>query len=266
MSDQDLSGIVNARWLDEPGRLAAGFASATPFPHLLLDDFLDESFANALLAEFPAVGDMPKSRDYMFGNKHELSSVEEQGSASGRFHKAVLSAAFAGFLEAATGTPGIFVDPDFHGGGFHQGGDGSFLDMHVDFNMHPLHPNWLRTLNILVYLNPGWQSQWGGDLHITADLDEAPRTIAPYFNRALIMLTNERTFHGYEKMSLPPGVTRKSIATYAYTEVPEGAYEARTTGWAPQGAGVIKKVVASNYNTLVKAKNRVFGSGTAKNR
>ena len=36
--------------------------------------------------------------------------------------------------------------------------------MHVDFNIHPEHPEWLRTLNILVYLTKDWDPEWGGQL------------------------------------------------------------------------------------------------------
>lgn len=261
-----LSGIVNQKWLENPEGLRSEFEGATPFPYIVLDSFLDDDFAHELLKEFPAVGEMPKSRDYMFGNKHELSSVEEQGGASARFYQAVLSTDFRDFLRAATGYDGLFVDPDFHGGGFHQGSDGSFLDMHVDFNMHPLHPDWLRTVNVLIYLNEDWQSDWGGDLLITNSPDVPPTAVAPSFNRALLMLTSDNTYHGYNKMSLPDGVTRKSIATYSYQVVDEKAYKARTTGWAPQDAGLVKRVIAGNYNAMVKAKNKVLGSRTAKNR
>ena len=36
------------------------------------------------------------------------------------------------------------------------------------------------------------------------------------------MLTSDNTFHGYRKMSLPPGRSRKSIAGYAYELIEEG--------------------------------------------
>lgn len=80
------------------------------------------------------------------------------------------------------------------------------------------------------------------------------------------MLTDDHSFHGFKKMSLPPGVTRKSIATYAYELVPEGSIDARTTGWSPEEGGTIKKAVARNYDSLVKMKTKIFGSATAKNR
>jgi Rps23 Pro-64 3,4-dihydroxylase Tpa1-like proline 4-hydroxylase len=252
-------------WIDRGDELAADFRNGDPFPLLLIDDFLDEDTANKLLEEFPKPDAMPKSRDYMFGDKHELSSVAEQGPTSREFYDALMSDKFKQFISTLTGKD-LFVDPAFHGGGFHQSGDGGFLDTHVDFNMHPLHEDWLRTLNILLYLNKDWKPEYDGRLLIKASPDDEPRGIEPVFNRGLLMLTDDHTFHGFKKMSLPAGVTRKSIATYAYEKVPVGSITSRTTGWSPDEGGTVKKSIAKHYNTLVRAKTKVFGSATAKNR
>jgi Rps23 Pro-64 3,4-dihydroxylase Tpa1-like proline 4-hydroxylase len=252
-------------WIERGTELAADFRNGDPFPLLLIDDFLDTETAEALLTEFPAPDAMPKSRDYMFGDKHELSSVAEQGPVSRSFYEALMGAEFQTFLQQISGKD-LFVDPAFHGGGFHQSGDGGFLDTHVDFNMHPLHDDWLRTINILLYLNKDWKSEYDGRLLIKAKPDDAPRAIEPLFNRGLIMVTDDHTFHGFKKMSLPDGVTRKSIATYAYEKVPLGSTKARTTGWAPETGGVLKKTFARHYDGAVKVKTKLFGSATAKNR
>jgi hypothetical protein len=265
LTAEPIQALMAKRWRDEPSRLRDSFEQAEPFPLLVLDDFLTPSFADELLEQFPAIDAMPRSRDYMFGEKHELSSVEAQGSAGRRFHELVLSDDFRDWLIEATGMK-VFVDPGFFGGGFHQGGDGSFLDMHVDFNMHPQHDNWLRTLNVLVYLNRGWQPGWGGELMIKSEPGDDPRVIEPLFNRAVVMLTSDTTYHGYRKTSMPPDVTRKSLATYAYQTVDVGTVTKRTTGWTPEDAGFVKRLTARHYNAAVLAKNRVLGSRTAKNR
>ena len=252
-------------WIDRGDELAADFRNGDPFPLLLIDDFLDEETANKLLEEFPKPDAMPKSRDYMFGDKHELSSVAEQGPTSREFYDALMSDKFKQFISTLSGKD-LFVDPAFHGGGFHQSGDGGFLDTHVDFNMHPMHDDWLRTLNVLLYLNKDWKPEYDGRLLIKAKPEDEPRAIEPVFNRGLIMVTDERTFHGFKKMSLPPGVTRKSIATYAYEKVAVGSTTARTTGWAPDEGSALKKSLAKHYNTAVKVKTKIFGSATAKNR
>ena len=252
-------------WIDQAEQLSTQFHAAEPFPLLIIDDFLDTATAEQLLAEFPAADAMPRSRDYVFGKKHELSSVAEQGPTSKAFYDALMTEQFKQFISTLTGKD-LFVDPAFHGGGFHQSGDGGFLNTHVDFNMHPLHPDWQRTLNVLLYLNKDWQPAYDGRLLIKSSPDGEPRAIEPLFNRGLIMVTDERTYHGFEKMTLPPGVTRKSIATYAYEQVPEGSMIARTTGWSPEDAGPFKRAFARHYDTAVKVKTRLFGSATAKNR
>ena len=262
--NSDAPAFLISPWLGRGAELHEAFVSAHPFPHVVIDEFLHADLAEELLAGFPDIGSMPKSRDYVFGDKHELSSVGEQGGADARFRDGVLTAEFSRFLTELSGHD-VFVDPSFHGGGFHQGGDGSYLDMHVDFNVHPLHDDWLRTLNVLVYLNKDWPAEYGGDLLIKSRPDEEPAAIAPLFNRAVIMLTDERTFHGYRRMQLPPGRTRRSLAVYAYRGRDRGV-RARTTGWMPEEAGLAKRMLARHYDTLVGAKTRFFGSGTARNR
>lgn len=256
--------MLNA-WVERGAELREEFERADPIPLLVIDDFLDVETAEGLLAEFPAPDAMPRSRDYMFGDKRELSSVAEQGPVSKAFYDALLGDQFKRFISDLTGKD-LFVDPAFHGGGFHQSGDGGFLDSHVDFNMHPLHDNWLRTLNILLYLNKDWKPEYDGRLLIRSKPEDEPRAIEPLFNRGVLMLTNDRSFHGFKKMSLPPGVTRKSIATYAYELVDPGSVVPHTTGWAPEDAGFFKRTVAKYYDHAVKLKTKFFGSATAKNR
>lgn len=264
---EDLDGgTISDRWLEAAPRLRRDFEKAQPFPLVVLDDFLVPELARQLLNEFPPLEEMPVSRDYVFGSKHELSSVESSGIAGSRFHQTMLSARFARFLRELTGFD-VFVDPQFHGGGFHQGGDGSFLDMHVDFNIHPLHHDWRRTLNILVYLCPHWQDSHGGHLLIKGKPEDEPRAIPVGFNRAVIMLTADHTYHGYRPMTLPPGVTRKSVATYAYMKIaPSEGISPHTTRWVPEEAGRLKRTFARHYESVVRLKEHVSPSRTARNR
>ena len=241
--------------------LKPDFDAATPFPHVVVENFLPEDLARGVLSEFPKLDEMKRSNDYIFGNKRAMEDVSSRGPASEELHRLFLSDEFAEFVSAVYGEP-LFIDPGFHGGGFHNGGDGSFLDMHVDFNLHPEHEDWLRVLNILVYLNEDWPPEYGGELRITDDIGKEPKTIAPVFNRGVIMLTSDRTYHGYLKMTLPPGASRKSVAAYAYRHVDAGTIEHRTTGWQPTSAGAVKKFAAKHWNTLSGVKRKVTGRGT----
>ena len=252
-------------WIADLPAVAEQFRAGDPFPLVVIDGFVHDDLAKQLVDEFPAIDAMPKSHDYVFADKRELSDLQRFGTAGATLEQALLSPRFAAALSELTGTT-IFVDPDFYGGGFHQSGDGGYLDMHVDFNIHPEHKTWFRMLNVLLYLNPDWQDDYGGHLLVKTSPDATPRAISPQFNRGVIMTTTESTYHGFRRMKLPAGVTRRSIAAYGYRLVAEGESAVRTTGWAPENAGLGKRVLARGYNRVVTLKNRYLGSGTTKNR
>jgi Rps23 Pro-64 3,4-dihydroxylase Tpa1-like proline 4-hydroxylase len=245
-------------WAKDISSLPAEYQAGEPFPLVVIDDFLEESFAEELLAEFPSLEEMNRSKDYVFGDKRERASIASAGPASKAYHDFVMSPEFAGIVSTITGRT-LFMDPAFHGGGFHQSGDGGFLDTHVDFNLHPDHKNWLRVLNVLLYMNKDWKPEWDGALLIRTDPKNEPRAIEPAFNRCVMMLTSDNTYHGFRKMSLPAGVTRKSIAGYAYELIDEGSLKARTTSWAPEQGGVVKQTLAKHWTGLAAAKNKLAG-------
>jgi Rps23 Pro-64 3,4-dihydroxylase Tpa1-like proline 4-hydroxylase len=245
--------------------LTERFRAATPVRHVVLDGFLDERFAQRLFDDLPVVDQMPKSRDYVFSDKRELSTLDTHSAVTAELHRVFDGPEFAELLSALIGRP-VFVDPEYIGGGFHAGAAGSFLDLHTDFNIHPAHPDWRRELNILLYLNPGWEASWGGELQLTSDPTVAGIRVPPLFNRLVIMESTDSSFHGYDRISFPDGAERRSIAAYAYSLVAPGEVERRTTNWTPKGAGAGKRLLASNWNRLVLTKNRFLGSGTLKNR
>lgn len=246
------------QWSKKVSTLAEQYAAGEPFPLVIIDDFLDESIAEELVAEFPPLDGMARSNDYMFGDKRQQATFAEAGPASKKYYELLMSAEFTDIIAAITGRT-LFMDPAFHGGGFHQSGDGGFLDTHVDFNIHPDHKDWLRVLNVLLYLNKDWPAEYGGALLVRTDPKSEPRAIAPLFNRCVMMLTSDYTYHGFRKMSLPPGVTRKSIAGYGYELIHEGSRKARTTSWAPEEGGVVKQALARHWTSLAAAKSKLTG-------
>ena len=247
--------------------LQTKFQQATPFPFVTIDNFADEAKLKRILATFPVPGtdSLNKSRDYIFAkNKYEKANFKEVSQECEEIYQDFISDRFRQLIRQIT-QQNVFVDPEFHGGGIHQGGEGSFLDMHVDFNYHPCHHNWFRNLNILLYLNPAWQEAYGGQLKLKHTETEEYTEIEPLFNRCVIMFTRDYTLHGYDPISFPPGQFRRSIATYAYNIDPN-PQNSRSTLWIPQTASPLKKIIGQYWPNLVRMKSTVFGSGTAKNK
>jgi hypothetical protein len=245
------------------------FMAGSPFPLLVIDNFLPENVANGVLEEILSFQEFHKSNDYIFAkNKFENPSIEKLGPYGAAIKSLLLSGAMAEKLTFMYGHP-IFVDPDFVGGGLHRGGEGSFLDMHTDFNLHPRNKLWIRELNILLYLNKKWLPEYGGCINLRHLQTGEASSIEPIFNRLVLMLTKDFTLHGYKPIKFPTGQCRISIAAYAYSEAATDKDVANlrtTTTWVPDGDSPMKSMVAKITPKLVALKQRLLGSATARKR
>jgi len=200
------------------------FVDAWPFKHLSIDDFFEPSFAERLLTEFPRF-DPQLARNEMgeIGGKAVNTRIREISPAYRELYDTIGGKPFLEMMSGISGIPDLILDPRMYGGGTHENLHGQELDPHVDFNYdeaQQLH----RRLNVIVYLNKGWQREWGGAIEIHSNpRDPATNQIRgfdPIFNRCVMFETNEISWHGFPKISLPPDqrdLSRKSISIYLYT-------------------------------------------------
>ncbi|MDB9916166.1 2OG-Fe(II) oxygenase [Pseudomonadales bacterium] len=250
-------------------KLKNQFQSAIPFEHIVIDNFCDSDSLEKALMQLPdpEISGLNRSRDLMFAkNKFEKSEFEQFGPELAQLKSDLLSDRFRKILVNITGQD-LFVDPNFHGGGLHLGGTGSFLNMHADFNYHPSNPSWFRNINILLYLNKNWNKSYGGELKLRdgRENDGEVKLIEPLFNRAVIMFTREYTLHGYDVTSFPKGIYRSSVAAYGYTKQ-DAESSVRTTIWHPENSGILKTFIGKHMPKFVRVKSFVFGSGTKRNK
>lgn len=244
--------------------LAVLFREAKPFNYVAIDGFLSKQGLERIraLKLHENASSSEKSSDLVFAkNKIENPAIEKIAEPLSVLRDEMLSDRFQRLLSHVVGFE-VFVDPTFTGGGLHQGGEGSFLEMHADFTRHPVKREWIRELNILLYLNPDYCPEWGGCLDLRHRDTGEEHAIPPIENRAVIMLTKGHTLHGYRPIRFPPGRYRTSIAAYAYT-LDDGSRDVAyaSTTWVPQSS--LKRALAGVMNPLVALKQRWFGSRTA---
>jgi hypothetical protein len=197
------------------------YQSGEPFPHIVLDGFLKPGAAAALAARFPPV-DHKIWKHHLHLNSHKFA-CNRIGAMPAAF-QAVLqelnSKEACQYLEALTGIRDLVADPELEGGGLHQITPGGFLKIHADFNFHPeTHQH--RRINLLVYLNPGWEETWDGNLELwSGDMSRCVKSIVPALDRCVIFNTTDSAYHGHPRpLACPPGQSRKSLALYYYTAV-----------------------------------------------
>ncbi|HEV7783246.1 MAG TPA: 2OG-Fe(II) oxygenase [Chitinophagaceae bacterium] len=245
-------------------KLRLDYLLAKPYPYLVIDNFCDPEKMEALYSKIPELSN--KSRDYMFAkNKFEKSNYRELGEEFQELYTDLSSQRMNAFLSFIANEE-VFVDPENHGGGLHQGKKNSFLDMHLDFNYHPMKKGWYRNMNLLLYMNKEWKPEYKGHLKLVDLRSGEEKEIEVPFNRMIIQQTRAYTLHGYDQTSFPENKYRTSIATYAYTKHNHVVEKPRTTDWHVNDSKPVKKMIAAVYGPAVKIKNFFFGSGTAKNK
>jgi hypothetical protein len=230
------------------------YATADPFPHVVLDDFLPGEALERVKAEIPKPRDIRWIEFEDARGKKLASRAETQLGGATRFLLYQLnSSVFIDFLERLTGIQGLVPDPHFWGGGVHQIVRGGFLKIHSDFNRHPK-LKLDRRLNLLLYLNRGWQEEWGGHLELwNRNMTECRKRILPIFGRCVIFSTTDFTNHGHpDPLDCPEGETRKSLALYYYSngrprdEVAGGHYSTPFRRRPGEGVFLTPEVIAQN--------------------
>lgn len=209
----------NARFARLAVEHAPAYRTAEPFPHVVIDNFLDESTAGAIERAFPSLDDVEwVVRD----NKNNIRRFQHDETKLPATIRQALrelnSRQFLLFVETLTGIDNLLPDPYFIGGGPHLAGRGDFLNIHADFNWHhKLQAH--RRVNVLIYLNPGWNEAWGGHLELwDRSMGHMVRSIAPLFNRMVAFKVADDSNHGQPRpLECPPDVYRKALNLYYYT-------------------------------------------------
>lgn len=239
-----------------------------PFPNIYFDDFFDKDFLMNVLSEFPDLSKKTKEESMFYSNPNEQKHASK-GDASFGEHTQKLtrflnSETFLVFLQKLTGIKETLIpDPYFEGGGFHEIKPGGFLKMHVDFHMHRK-MKLARRLNLLVYLNPEWEEEYGGHFELwEKDMSKSVVKITPHFNRIALFSTTGDSWHGHpDPLTCPPDRSRKSLALYYYTngrpksELKQSEAKRITTTFAEREG--IDSADMKKYNTMVNVANRIL--------
>ncbi len=207
------------------------FQGAKPVPWFKIDNFLKADFAEQCAAAFPTYDEVQKL-GVTFTNinekgKFQVTDTRVMPEPLQRLNGLLNGREFVDLIEHVTGMPKLLPDEKLVGGGLHATGARGHLDVHLDFNQLK-DRGWHRRLNILVYLNKGWQEAWGGEFELwDEDVKVRHETFLPVFNRCVMFETNEVSFHGVNAVRCPDGQARKSFAAYYYTAEAPAHY----TGW-----------------------------------
>lgn len=214
--------MINKKHIDNLLELKNIYKENIPYPHIVIDDFLETDYANELLKSH---------QKYFTSSNGKLSydtidaiklatdgekNISEEGKKIIRYLNSEEVLEFINSI-ASIHEP-LIPDPYLIGGGFHYIQNGGYLNVHVDFNKHPK-LKLDRRINIILYLNKNWKENYNGDLELWAkDNSKKVTSVFPHFNRAVIFSTTDFSWHGHPKELLAPSdCPRRSLALYYYS-------------------------------------------------
>lgn len=205
--------------------LNKGYVETYPFPHIIIDNFLKDDELNGIVDELKQLD----SNDAYYKATFKPNALEYNKFAFkdnfppkiDRLFKELVSDSFVESIEKLTGITSIIRnDLTLAGAGVHRIHNDGYLAVHTDFNTyrHSTYGKLDRRINILIYLNPKWEEEYKGHLWLCND-KEPIKKVLPILNRCVIFNTTSKSFHGHpERLRLPDGIKRESIACYYYTK------------------------------------------------
>lgn len=215
--------------------LAPQYRANQPYPHIVMDDFIDPHLLQQVVAEFPDNSKRPYFSRDQERLKFQVRPDECTGAVTRALFAELNSMAFLTFLSEMTGIQGLVADPYFAGAGLHEIKAGGHLGIHADFPKHDV-MQLDRRLNLLIYLNDDWHEDYGGTLELwDRRMTRCRKSILPTMARAVVFNTERDTFHGHpDPLKCPEDRSRRSIATYYYTSPASTPMIERTTDFRPR--------------------------------
>jgi Rps23 Pro-64 3,4-dihydroxylase Tpa1-like proline 4-hydroxylase len=214
-----------------------------PFPHIVIDDFLQSDRLPKIMAEVNKLRDVDAQSKYIDTsspyefNKYAFNS--NYGSYLKQLFVELNSPEFIKHIEKITGVNNIICnDISLHGAGIHRIKSKGFLQLHTDFNTYHSKKGMLdRRINLLIYLNPDWKPEYKGELCLCdKNTNMCAKKIEPIMNRCVIFNTTCVSIHGHpEPFNAPDHIVRQSIAVYYYTENKQGDKDIDFEGCPPRG-------------------------------
>ncbi|HEY9117515.1 MAG TPA: 2OG-Fe(II) oxygenase [Roseivirga sp.] len=210
--------------LERVRKSADVFKGAKPFPHITINNFLNDGLARDLAKEFPLLND-PKLFVYenALEHKNALNDWNAYPPATYQLLQFLNSKEVVDTFSELVDIQ-LYADNGLHGGGWHMHASGGKLNPHLDYSIHPK-LGLQRKLNLIIYLSEAWKSEWGGSLGLWSNDQEnnQPKELVKEveieFNKALLFDTTCNSWHGISRpVNCPKGMSRNSIAVYYLSE------------------------------------------------
>jgi Rps23 Pro-64 3,4-dihydroxylase Tpa1-like proline 4-hydroxylase len=240
----DLADLMVTRLAPEVSRMKAEFATAGRIGSTTVDDLLPAETARAIFEAFPRAERMVLKRSIK-EHKHVAAQMDAYDPILEEAVYAFQDSRVVDLVSQITGLRAMEPDADLYAGGISLMTKGGYLRPHLD-NSHDGSQGRYRVLNLLYYVTPEWQADWGGSLQLwDRGPQTEPRTIPSLFNRLILMVTNRTSWHSVNTITHEG--SRCCVSNYYFSKLPPEEHEYfHATSFRGERAGVTDLVMRAD--------------------
>jgi len=212
-----LDNVLNnfGDWVNNIDDLREKFINAEPFEHVVIDNFLNEKYANELHDIYPNNFDNWYKYENPIEVKYTYDKINNLDDKIKNYFYYLSSDKLIDVFRKISNIEDLTTDEYLHGAGLHCHPRHGKLNIHLDYEKHPFSAK-ERRLNIIYFLNKDWKQEWNGQNELwDKNAEKCVAKTDIVFNRAIIFKTNDISWHGLpEKILCPEDEHRKSFAYY----------------------------------------------------
>lgn len=195
MKRNEYSALILQSLIENKEQLKKQFASSkSEIGYFFVDNLLPEELVLELYNSFPKANEMVLKKSiredkYVAAQMNLYNPILEEIIFA--FQDKRIVALIGEICEISEMIP----DENLYAGGISMMGNKQFLNPHLD-NSHDKDRELWRVLNLLYYITPNWEEEYGGNLELWPNgLSKPQITIHSKFNRLAIMATHNGSLH-----------------------------------------------------------------------
>ena len=211
-------------WKENINELKSNFINAKPFEHIIIPNFLNKEYAELLHSQFNTDNLNDPNIWHKYNNpievKYANDNIDKMEKDISELFYILSTHQITNLFSKLSNIDDLEFDPYLHGAGLHVHPRDGRLNMHLDYEKHPISGK-ERRLNLILYLTKHWNSDWNGDTQLWDEkMENCVVKSNVIFNTAIIFKTNDISWHGLpEKITCPENVYRKTFAYYYLSNI-----------------------------------------------
>lgn len=202
-------------WINNTDILTHQFITANPFEHIVIDNFLEDSYAEKIAELFPKIDNTWHEYKNPIEVKYAFDDINNLPFELKNYFYYLSTYEFSNIIKNITTINTLEYDEYLNGAGIHAHPRYGRLNIHLDYEKHPVSGK-ERRLNIILFMSKDWNINWNGANELwNNDVSKCISKTDIKFNRAILFKTNDISWHGLpDKLLCPENIFRKSLAYY----------------------------------------------------